>query len=726
MLLILSFHLSAANRDFESSSEYCHYCFEHRRQSFSNDSLFLVELDFFPTRQIRCEYSYCSRCNSQIRPEFHYYILGYDITEENRITGHYPYAYRICLCYHREGMTYYAFEGVHDSWSRCSEKAVYQGYFYPYAERYLPFVNEYLGFLKSEGFPKDLWPELNPVAMDINDQAYDLFSDLLVQTKLGDFFNSEDNKEIFFNKPYLNKHGLCVQFVACSFFYSHYHRICNELEELASKNLELSDYLVIRDKLFDIKVQLAVPFQALYEELLGKNESLTIFQELQFMNLYFGDSLIQKSYELELKDLANQKFKKSHNSSWALKPIYNKEGRDKELEQGFVPNDKFEKAFSLGHNSYDWTLSSVFLIEGVTLSEFLMYDEAIELFDKALKLNSENPDIFFEKAFTNFELGNFESAIENYKKGRQLSFSLLDLKPVRASDKFEKIGFIHTNYSNIDQVAFSKGLVVGTKNGIIESGKKFVPSTLGTISGIGQGLWTFAKSPILVTKEMYASVLEVIDIVREYPFTDALRDVVVPELLKLAEQWDQLDDYKKGELTGYVIGKYGTDIFLGIKTIQGVNYLRNLRKANAMMTLEATAVSAGNKATILEEATKKAALRKTLFEEGKIKIHWDKQRKHIPGAHNYQKGKSIITISEERLEQLVKEKAGIGIKGRNSPIKFGDAGYREYVNFEETIGIYIQKGEKVGVETTNGAIHYDKNGGIHVVPSKPGNLMEIS
>jgi hypothetical protein len=92
-------------------------------------------------------------------------------------------------------------------------------------------------------------------------------------------------------------------------------------------------------------------------------------------------------------------------------------------------------------------------------------------------------------------------------------------------------------------------------------------------------------------------------------------------------------------------------------------------------------------------------------------IKWGAQEKHFPGHNSYTPGRSTMTSDPVRLA----EKAGTGQQVGNLPV--GVPGSKERVNFEETIGTYI---DPVGnaSPTTNGIIHYARDG-IHIVPARP-------
>src|SRR5205085_5905 len=92
---------------------------------------------------------------------------------------------------------------------------------------------------------------------------------------------------------------------------------------------------------------------------------------------------------------------------------------------------------------------------------------------------------------------------------------------------------------------------------------------------------------------------------------------VVPELKELSLSWDKLNDYSRGQQIGYLIGKYGIEIFAPAGALKGVNKVRALKRANTMCTLESCAASQVKQAKILEESAKRAATRTAFVESAK-------------------------------------------------------------------------------------------------------------
>ncbi len=91
-----------------------------------------------------------------------------------------------------------------------------------------------------------------------------------------------------------------------------------------------------------------------------------------------------------------------------------------------------------------------------------------------------------------------------------------------------------------------------------------------------------------------------------------------------------------------------------------------------------------------------------------------KQGKHQPDHNNFIPGRSELSYPDP--QKLVDDYAGTGQPANN--VAPGQPGYRERVNFGKVIGNYVDPvtGEKM--PTTNGIIHYSKDG-VHIVPGRP-------
>ena len=87
------------------------------------------------------------------------------------------------------------------------------------------------------------------------------------------------------------------------------------------------------------------------------------------------------------------------------------------------------------------------------------------------------------------------------------------------------------------------------------------------------------------------------------------------------------------------------------------------------------------------------------------------KRRRRKGVH-----KSILTANPHELAK----KAGTGEKRGHK--NFGEAGYKELVDFGEVIGRWKTKNGSMEIPTTRGMIHYDKKGEIHTSPHTPDKL----
>lgn len=98
---------------------------------------------------------------------------------------------------------------------------------------------------------------------------------------------------------------------------------------------------------------------------------------------------------------------------------------------------------------------------------------------------------------------------------------------------------------------------------------------------------------------------------------------------------------------------------------------------------------------------------------GRLSIDAAKQGKHIPGHPNYIPGKSILTHPDP--QDLINRFAGTGQPKSGT---FGQPGFKEWVDFGEVIGEYIDPSTGVATLTSKGILHYSQTG-VHIVPARP-------
>lgn len=338
----------------------------------------------------------------------------------------------------------------------------------------------------------------------------------------------------------------------------------------------------------------------------------------------------------------------------------------------------------------DLLSSDLYHQEGVSYAELGLYDKAVEALSKAIQLDPHNYETYFERAAAYFEVGDFDAALSDYLDS--------GMKPNRS----------HI----LDNVTYSLGMARGTARGGLIATVEFLPFVLHSFYGLGHALWTFAQDPVEVSCDLVNSAQRCIEFIRSNP-KEILKECV-PELKELVSNWRHLNEFEKGDQTGFLIGKYGVGIFGTMGATKGVKAFKDLKRANNLLTLEALSISKENKAILKAEALKRNAIRKQVLQSSNLKIQWDKQGKHIVGHSNYQQYKSILEHPDP--QRLVNKFAGKGF--RQTEQLPGSAGYVEKVNFEEFIGYCVEERGGQRYPTTWGKIHYAKDG-VHIVPAPP-------
>ncbi|HHK5725460.1 TPA: hemagglutinin repeat-containing protein [Serratia marcescens] len=102
----------------------------------------------------------------------------------------------------------------------------------------------------------------------------------------------------------------------------------------------------------------------------------------------------------------------------------------------------------------------------------------------------------------------------------------------------------------------------------------------------------------------------------------------------------------------------------------------------------------------------------------KHSINQGQQNKHVPGTNEYKiaseagLNKSVLTVKPDSLLS----KLGTGQQVGSTVI--GTPGSKERINYGKVIGNYIDPQTGVSTPTTNGIVHYGKNG-VHIVPARP-------
>ena len=226
-------------------------------------------------------------------------------------------------------------------------------------------------------------------------------------------------------------------------------------------------------------------------------------------------------------------------------------------------------------------LSRIYLLKGQSEVELGLYHDAIASLYIALREDPKNKEAYFERAQAYFELGEFDKAISDF---------------LETGLKSETI-----NPEDFSSLLFAKGLIFGVLRGGKDGAIEFVPSALASLQGLSNGLWAFVTNPENCSKEIVAASRSFIEFMIDSSSVEIIKGLV-PELGELIGNWGTISDEKKGDLMGYVIGKYGIDILITTGSIKAFQAYRNLKRANNLFTLEKLSM---NTEVILKKSLKK-------------------------------------------------------------------------------------------------------------------------
>lgn len=195
------------------------------------------------------------------------------------------------------------------------------------------------------------------------------------------------------------------------------------------------------------------------------------------------------------------------------------------------------------------------------------YPEAIRNLDQAISIDSNDSTLYLERAVSHFHVGDYDQSIQDFATFK--NFKISNENP-----------FIISAFS----VGFAKGLPLG----VYKSGK-----------GIMVFLSDFLTHPIYTSTQVIESFSRLAQMVKKDEW-DIIGKSIAPEIYELVKDWETLPSDKKGELAGYALGKYGTDIIapgalakVASKSLKSAKELatvcRNIKVANKTLLLEAAA-----------------------------------------------------------------------------------------------------------------------------------------
>lgn len=610
----------------------------------------------------QCLHMHCSKCNDTW---VEYYIHDEDDWSDEAWTE----IYWNCKCKDKFLMKNFNryWDSWMPSWTQCAGKGIYDGYFSPIYTKYASFFDEYLQYITKNPTCNCFWPEISKKAARINDAAYNLFKNLLENTALSQLVEDVNLQKEFFLTPSeerFNLHGITIFFVCHSLLYSDYDWISRDLEFFSSLHFDENSIAEIKNSLDEIKATLAELFLDLYRECLKKHPHLRIEQELYLVKSYlnlplFEDeskfisepSLVSKNSSVPLED---ETFLLENSPSEIGRKIKSKIIFTENKNPRFFDKDvNIEKLISLEQyfRPNNWEQSDVFLSQGTFLNDLNLYSEATELLTQSIQLNPSNRIAYVERAIAYFETNQLPLALEDFEAAKKLSFT----PPFRP--ECCNMMLIAAIYVPENKMEFSTGLVSGTLSGAKISAVEFIPSFFSCLRGISSGLWAFTCSPVEVSKEMLSTAYAIGEFISNNSAEECIQ-CVVPELRDLSLSWHKINDYSKGQKIGFIIGKYGVDIFAPYGFLKGANKFRALKRANAMYTLENCAASQVKYVKILEESVKKAFRREKLIVEatkkGTILIKSSNAQYHImQKKHAWDKVVKLSGNIEEDFKKVI-------------------------------------------------------------------------
>jgi tetratricopeptide (TPR) repeat protein len=430
---------------------------------------------------------------------------------------------------------------VEDYWVGCEKKACPHLYFNIATKQYIAFFENYLRYCYENNTCMCYWPFLSKIACEINDIVYENIYSLLESKSL--LLNELKNSKKYLYLTNCTIHGALVYLFVHSFFYSQYRQILLNLAHFSESNFtDNSNVIKVLNVVYKTIDEVMPKFVNLYSQCLEKHPHPKIFYERGM--------------------------------------IYFHQGKDLE-----AINDISELvSFAEGNDFEDLLTSDLYFKEGESYAELGLYDQAIEKLTKAIKKDPNNKEAYLERSFAYFELGKFDLATDDFLHGDA------------------KISLISTK----DKVSlnFAKGLIFGLVKGGKDGTNEFIPSALSSLHGLANGLWAFACEPIDCSKGIINACQDSIKFIKENTSKEIIKELI-PELKELVNNWDNLSNEKKGDLTGYIIGKYGIDILITSGSIKAIKYYKDLKKANALLTLEKVSRDAKKAQIIFQEGLKK-------------------------------------------------------------------------------------------------------------------------
>lgn len=152
------------------------------------------------------------------------------------------------------------------------------------------------------------------------------------------------------------------------------------------------------------------------------------------------------------------------------------------------------------------------------------------------------------------QIDNFVPPLDDLLIYKQLLESRLDLSEKTLMQKMNQIHFD----------SFGKGLAVGLTDGGVE-----------TLKELGPFLANLVFHPIETTEEVLTAIQFILSKALEKDW-ETVFEALAPELKELFSNWDQIEDYHKGRLTGLFIGKNGVAALTALGGVKALSKLKHV------------------------------------------------------------------------------------------------------------------------------------------------------
>jgi tetratricopeptide (TPR) repeat protein len=191
-----------------------------------------------------------------------------------------------------------------------------------------------------------------------------------------------------------------------------------------------------------------------------------------------------------------------------------------------MPHASTDLAFSTDYaNTYAGDLNLIsYETRGNLAYNYECYGQAIQDYGNAITIDPSNPTLYLERGIANFELGNYEQSMSDYQQ------------------------YVEKKAEPFSVTDFSIGFARGVPRGAYESGE-------GAILFLSE----FITHPIHTSKQVVDALTQLATLAKNDEF-GLIAEALSPELHQLVTDWDTLPSYTRGELSGYALGKIGTDL----------------------------------------------------------------------------------------------------------------------------------------------------------------------